>query len=78
MASSPLLTPSNDFAPKSCEDIFRMVKEIVSENEINDANLNEVKMNLLPVEYYNYSIKVSDGSNISYDTLKMFKYEALE
>lgn len=48
-----------EFAPKSCEDIFRMVKEIVSENEINDANLNEVKMNLLPVEYYNYSVKVS-------------------
>ena len=67
-----------EFAPKSCEDIFRMVKEIVSENEINDANLNEVKMNLLPVEYYNYSVKVSDGSNISYDTLKQFKYEALE
>ena len=35
-------------------------------------------MNLLPVEYYNYSIKVSDGSNVSYDTLRMFKYEALE
>lgn len=35
-------------------------------------------MNLLPVEYYNYSVKVSDGSNISYDTLKQFKYEALE
>ena len=66
-----------EFAPKSCEDIFRMVKEIVSENEINDANLNEVKMNLLPVEYYNYSVKVSDGSNISYDTLKQFKYYAL-
>ena len=55
-----------EFAPKSCEDIFRMVKEIVSVNEINDTNLNEVKMNLLPVEYYNYSIKVSNGSNISY------------
>lgn len=35
-------------------------------------------MNLLPVEYYNYSIKVPDGSNVSYDALRMFKYEALE
>ena len=32
-----------------------MVKEVVSQTEINDANLKEVKMNLLPVEYYNYS-----------------------
>lgn len=67
-----------EFAPKNCVDIFRVVKEVVSQTEINDANLKEVKMNLLPVEYYNYSIKVSDGSNVSYDTLRMFKYEALE
>lgn len=67
-----------EFAPKNCADIFRVVKEVVSQIEINDANLKEVKMNLLPVEYYNYSIKVSDGSNASYDTLRMFKYEALE
>ena len=67
-----------EFAPKNCEDIFRVVKEVVSQTEINDANLREVKMNLLPVEYYNYSIKVSDGSNVPYDTLRMFKYEALE
>ena len=67
-----------EFAPKNCEDIFRVVKEVVSQTEINDANLKEVKMNLLPVEYYNYSIKVSDGSNVSYDALRMFKYEALE
>lgn len=67
-----------EFALKNCADIFRVVKEVVSQTEINDANLKEVKMNLLPVEYYNYSIKVSDGSNVSYDTLRMFKYEALE
>ena len=67
-----------EFAPKNCADIFRVVKEVVSQTEINDANLKEVKMNLLPVEYYNYSIKVSDGSNVPYDALRMFKYEALE
>ena len=67
-----------EFVPKNCADIFRVVKEVVSQTEINDANLKEVKMNLLPVEYYNYSIKVSDGSNVPYDTLRMFKYEALE
>ncbi|WP_243104726.1 ATP-dependent nuclease [Coprococcus sp. OM04-5BH] len=67
-----------EFTPKNFADIFRVVKEVVSQTEINDANLKEVKMNLLPVEYYNYSIKVSDGSNVSYDTLRMFKYEALE
>ena len=67
-----------EFAPKNCEDIFRVVKEVVSQTEINDANLKEVKMNLLPVEYYNYSIKVPDGSNVSYDALRMFKYESLE
>ena len=67
-----------EFIPKNCEDIFRVVKEVVSQNEINEENLREVKMNLLPVEYYNYSIKIPDGRNISYDTLKTFKYEALE
>lgn len=67
-----------EFIPKNCEDIFRVVKEVVSQNEINEENLRKVKMNLLPVEYYNYSIKIPDGRNISYDTLKTFKYEALE
>ena len=67
-----------EFIPKNCEDIFRVVKEVVSQNEINEENLRKVKMNLLPVEYYNYSIKIPDGRNISYDTLKTVKYEALE
>ena len=47
-----------EFAPKNCADIFRVVKEVVSQTEINDANLKEVKMNLLPVEYYNYSLRL--------------------
>lgn len=55
-----------------------MVKAVVAQNEINAENLKEVKMNLLPVEYYNYSIKIPDGRNIAYDTLRAFKYEALE
>ena len=30
-----------EFAPKNCADIFRVVKEVVSQTEINDANLKE-------------------------------------
>ena len=67
-----------EFAPKNCADIFRVVKEVVSQTETNDANLKEVKMNLLPVEYYNYSIKVSDGSNVPYDTLRKWRCFWLE
>ena len=67
-----------EFAPKNYEDIFRVVKEVVSHTEISEENLKEVKMNLLPVEYYNYSIKIPDDRNIAYDTLRAFKYVALE
>lgn len=47
-----------EFAPKSCEDIFRMVKEIVSENEINDANLN---------------FPLANKSNLQYTSLRFTK-----
>ena len=45
-----------EFAPKNCADIFRVVKEVVSQTEINDANLKEVKMNLFKSSLWLYWI----------------------
>ena len=35
-------------------------------------------MNLLPTEFYAYSITVPDKGSVAYDTLKLYKYTALE
>lgn len=56
------------------------VKSVVI-NELSKApanGINSVKMNLLPVELYGYSIYVPQKeSHVSYDTLKAFRYSAL-
>ena len=35
-------------------------------------------MNLLPTEYYSYSVGVPGKGSVSYDVLKLYKYIALE
>ena len=35
-------------------------------------------MNLLPIEYYSYSIYVPGKESVPYDVLKLYKYTSLE
>lgn len=66
-----------EYKPTKTEEIYMMVKDIVGKEKINKININAVKMNLLPTEYYSYSIGVPGKGSIAYDTLRLYKYTSL-
>lgn len=41
-------------------------------------SISEVKMNLLPTEYYSYSVSVPGKGSVAYDVLRLYKYITLE
>lgn len=59
-------------------EMFDLIKHVLSQEKIDESSINKVKMNLLPTEYYTYSVTVPDKGSIAYDTLKLYKYTALE
>jgi predicted ATP-dependent endonuclease of OLD family len=67
-----------EYKPSKPKDIFAAVKNILSKGELNQDTIKNVKMNLLPVEYYSYSIVVPGKESVSYDVLKLYKYTSLE
>lgn len=67
-----------EYKPTKAKEIYNMVKSILSSEIVNKENIASVKMNLLPVEYYSYSISIPGKGSISYDTLKMYKCISLE
>lgn len=67
-----------EYKPFKCEELFETIKKILSAETIDKDSIKKIKMNLLPVEYYNYYITVPNKGSVSYDTLKYFKYTALE
>lgn len=67
-----------EYKPTKAEEIYKMVKNIISTETVNEQTIASVKMNLLPIEHYSYSISVPRKGSISYDVLKMYKYIALE
>lgn len=66
------------YGPSKIDEIYKMIQNLLSKETIDKNNLGSVKMNLLPTEYYSYSISVPGKGSISYDILKMYKYLALE
>ena len=70
-----------EYFPKNVEDVVARVKEVFKLREIarkDTDNIESIKMNLLPMDLYSYSIMVPyKGSSVSYDDLKLFKYTAL-
>ncbi len=66
------------YGPSKREEIYKMIQNLLSQETIDRNNLGSVKMNLLPTEYYSYSISVPGKGAVSYDILKMYKYLALE
>jgi len=67
-----------EYKPSKAEEIFKLVKHVLTQETVDATSIKKVKMNLLPTEYYNYSITVPDKGSVAYDTLKLYKYTALE
>ena len=67
-----------EYKPSKAEEIFKLVKHVLMQETVDEISIKKVKMNLLPTEFYAYSITVPDKGSVSYDTLKLYKYTALE
>lgn len=67
-----------EYKPSKIDNIYSIVKKVLSDGKIDEKSINDVKMNLLPTEYYSYSISVPGKGSVTYDILKLYKYIALE
>ena len=67
-----------EYKPSKVEEIFKLVKHVLMQETVDENSIKKVKMNLLPTEFYAYSITVPDKGSVAYDTLKLYKYTALE
>ena len=67
-----------EYKPSKAEEIFKLVKHVLVQETVDENSIKKVKMNLLPTEFYAYSITVPDKGSVAYDTLKLYKYTALE
>lgn len=67
-----------EYKPSKAEEIFKMVKHVLSQETVDENSIKKVKMNLLPTEHYTYSITVPNKGSVSYDTLKLYRYTSLE
>ena len=60
------------------QEIYDKIKKILLEKNYTEDSLEKIKMNLLPVELYTYSIFVPKrGDKVSFDILRRFKYSSL-
>lgn len=66
-----------EYKPKNAKRIYEIVKEILRNEEISEATIEKMKLNLLPTDLYSYSISVPGKGSISYDVLKQFRYTSL-
>lgn len=67
-----------EYKPVKKDEIFATVKNVLKKNNMEVSKIGSVKMNLLPVENYAYSISVPGKDSVSYDVLKRYKYISLE
>lgn len=69
-----------EYKPSKFDDIYSIVKKILidSSGTLDMQSVNSVKMNLLPTEYYSYSVSVPGKGSVTYDVLKLYKYVELE
>lgn len=66
-----------EFAPVNDLDFYKTIKSVLESEDVNSETVNDLKLNLLPIELYKYSIGVPNKGPISYDILKQFKYTSL-
>ncbi len=67
-----------EFRPSKPDKIFDIIKNVVGKKTLDFQELLKYKMNLLPMEYYSYSIFVPGKASVPYDALKLYKYTSLE
>ncbi|MCH5210174.1 MAG: AAA family ATPase [Oscillospiraceae bacterium] len=67
-----------EYKPVKIEEIYCTVKNVLEAGKLDMESIGSVKMNLLPTEYYSYSISVPEKGSVSYDILKLYKYTSLE
>lgn len=67
-----------EYKPSKAVDIYKMVRSILAAEPLDMQSISAIKMNLLPTEYYSYSICVPGKGSVAYDVLKLYKYTALE
>lgn len=69
-----------EYKPSKIDDIYGIVKKVLSDKteSLDIKSISAVKMNLLPTEYYSYSVSVPGKGSVTYDVLKLYKYITLE
>lgn len=67
-----------EYKPNRLQEIYETVKNVLEQVTLTEEMLKDVKMNLLPVEYYSYTIYVPGKESVPYDVLKLYKYTSLE
>lgn len=67
-----------EYKPSKCKEIYDVVKSVLERETIDQNNFKRIKMNLLPTDFYSYSISVPDKGPVTYDCLQYFKYSSLE
>lgn len=69
-----------EYKPSKVDDIYGIVKKVLSDEagSLDMKTISAVKMNLLPTEYYSYSVSVPGKGPVTYDVLKLYKYITLE
>lgn len=67
-----------EYKPSKVENIYSTVKGVLTSETLDEKSIAAVKLNLLPTEYYSYSVSVPGKGSVSYDVLKLYKYIALE
>lgn len=73
-----------EFSPKNIKALVSRIKEVIQFHNdtigtvLTNETIENIQMNLLPVDLYNYSINVPNkNTNISYEILRYFKYTSL-
>lgn len=66
-----------EYAPR-IKEIYDKIKSIVTAETLTKKSIEKIKMNLLPVDLYSYSIFVPGSeTKVSFDELRRFKYSTL-
>lgn len=65
------------FRCKNIKELFKQVVEVLNKAD-DDADIDELNQNLLPIDLYSYSIFIPQkNQGVSYDSLKNFKYNSI-
>ena len=53
-----------EYRPSKADEIFKLVKHVLTQETVDEISIKKVKMNLLPTEFYTYSITVPDKGSV--------------